>query len=1137
MAPMMDFVSEDSLYPNLCRFLAGKGYRPKSAREVWSPREQNIDYIQKVIITALLVDMPQSRSYDFQIPSCTGTKVGLQKLFHTEDRRCENQTYDPEIGKILWNAPKLIEPFLVCLMLSLAKNKTDLEEFCAQYTNEKKPGLYKLVVDHLAKNDMCPFSPDILKIDASDTRAWEGRSSLDNAFRTAYVARNDGSHIKLEPDDMSEAIDAGQCTIAVIFAFVEHNIEAIRSKFRCSSPWDSSLKNLAEKNIRRTAFKKAAHVYKENMLGGLLALPHSDLGDEDYSDSEQQENTDTKFTQLSWCNLNEILTKTDMIVVTGPGGSGKTTFLQYIAWEGASRYDTICDAFLPVYVSLARYSREIMEFGLTKTLGEILCLESGWLQQFFRDAPCLFIFDGLNEVPTGRRKQVEEELCKLLDKDGSPKVIVSSRHDSTLPTNDVAYAIVAMEPFDLKSARRFVEAECRVLGEDSQATGRIWEAIKVRFACVHNLRYPFMLKVMVQVLSGVQCVNLVSQATIYREYVAQLLKREFGEKQRVPPEEIPSTICQHVDKMSAFALSMVDAQVLEFKPTGDLETKLWKETVDAGLAEYVPEHTGACSFLHEDIRDYFASEALTRDIGIWARLLGHWSMADDESVPIFISDHITPLRFAVEIAENPSQILMSEQVNNLPAEWREYLFDECQDDIRIIEALAKFVKRIAQDFDKLNPFTKEPELRVLRSAVRALAKFSSKSSDAFAVMRYLTSGNTNQRISIIALQACRYTSPTVAQNLLLDMVPGDSPESLHTRLEILLIHFPDNTSLHEVLNPLTDEDLLRLAESQKGKQDAITNINRVFSALEESRLRPLIGILCELLPKTTLRAAHLPIDHNFAIDLRVFLCSQLISSHGFSAAIRAAQHLNLSDDDLSATDWRFKYFFAHVPCYPEIKDFGKEINEDILLLENLPFSVREGLVKFNRRLFGIVGAEGDTIEIRGLPFVFNVTQNWKRLRGYSLVWFTPSEIWTDPNKARMIPEKKLNLITETEPPCKNVSEYANGKTSVPCISDNSEISVPIRCSLCDNLEGTVKPIDLDLYRKFSFISIIGGEDIFVHDSDCMYPLNTLFGQRVTFTLCRSYDRNKKQETLKAILVQPIGPEFPPSGVRGLKPNK
>lgn len=1123
MATALGTPSAENLYPEICRRFAAKGFKPEHARDPWYPRERTPEYVRDLIAQALSVDMPKHLQYDFKT-TCSGIQNALVEFLRSDEAMLSQGELSKEVVTALWNAPKVIEPFLVCLIVCLSPEEKRAA-FLKEFDDPKKlPGLYR-IVEVFLDNGLCPFAKDIMSIATGETEKWRQRSALENAFRTAYDARNRLSHGELEPPTVHEAIQVGDSSLVVLLALVEHNIKAITKTFRRSDAWEEPLLQYAERKVLGNGDIRRAHrLYQKHTLKGTLDVPQSVIDDEDDILEENTNPPDNRDQRLSWDSFETIIRpgSNRKVMVVGPGGSGKTTFLHYLAWEGATRYKDDPKCIFPVYLSLSRYSRDISEGGLKKTIESVLELESDCFASLLRKGQCLLILDGFNEVRASHHKQVAEELCAFLDRYGSAAVVVSSRHAFQLPQHERAFDTLTLKPFDNAEARLFVDALCRDSKnpELSGHTDRIWRRIQSLLGRVHNLRYPFMLSVMVQVHSGTSDRDCDSQAEIFREYVAQLLHREFTQKQGTPAEEVGMRIREYVLAMSELAFAMVKEEILACTPSDKTATELWQVAKEAGLADHKPGHGAKCSFQHEDIRDYFAAEFLSSGAKNWVELIDHWSFANDDSVSHFIIDHITPLRLAIELADNPSQILLSDKIGSLSAEWRAYLCSECQS-IRVVDALVEFCRRTARNFEHYGPHEREPELGVLRAATRALAQLSHKGHNLLASIGNLTSGSVHWRVQLVALQACKYAPASIAQDILLDVKQHDVDDILHTRLELLLTHFPEGSRLKEVLERLTDKDVVLLAKGQRGKPDGLPNLTRLFACLDDSILRRLVPCLVDVLPRTTLRAEHLQVCSDSSRELRLSLCSSLINSHGFVAATRAAQCLNISCDMLFGVDWRFRYFCSHVPSCHSIIECIQPIDPGVLKGDYLPHSFRETLSSFDGRLVGIVGPKGDTVEVRDVPYSFPIAHSQQTLGKHSLVWFNPSKVWSDPNKVREIPEPLLYLVTTC--PCNG----SDDKEYRPCGGDGCERPDGVslapeseRCPYCDILEGSVKT--LTNYKGYSYIAVPGQQDVFVYQRDCLYPLQSMFGQKVVFNPCESYDKFRDRKTIKAILVRPKG---------------
>lgn len=118
------------------------------------------------------------------------------------------------------------------------------------------------------------------------------------------------------------------------------------------------------------------------------------------------------------------------LLVLGEPGMGKTVALQRMMWETAQANDPV----VPIFVPLLFFSGDFIEavrVALNET-GELYFDDPKTVQVFLRQAHCLIMFDGLNEVPGQQRERAVEAIAHFLREFPRHRYVVTSRSQDTL---------------------------------------------------------------------------------------------------------------------------------------------------------------------------------------------------------------------------------------------------------------------------------------------------------------------------------------------------------------------------------------------------------------------------------------------------------------------------------------------------------------------------------------------------------------------------------------------------------------------------------------------------------------------------------------------------------------------------------
>jgi NACHT domain len=153
--------------------------------------------------------------------------------------------------------------------------------------------------------------------------------------------------------------------------------------------------------------------------------------------------------------IEEVLSKTKRLFVTGPAGSGKTTIIQWLAVR-AAREDfpgalLAWNDYEPFFIPLRRYTDRGLpvpaEF--TEAMGRHIADEvpSGWVERQLATGSALILIDGIDELPSDRHDAVRQWVHSLADDYPECAYVITSRpgavSEDWLATSDFASATLA----------------------------------------------------------------------------------------------------------------------------------------------------------------------------------------------------------------------------------------------------------------------------------------------------------------------------------------------------------------------------------------------------------------------------------------------------------------------------------------------------------------------------------------------------------------------------------------------------------------------------------------------------------------------------------------------------------------------
>ena len=208
--------------------------------------------------------------------------------------------------------------------------------------------------------------------------------------------------------------------------------------------------------------------------------------------SVRSKSNEQKFHHLG---ADEAVAQNERTLIKGEAGSGKTTFLQWLAVQ-ASRQSfrnslESWNGCTPFFLQLRHYSSASLpapEAFLDKIAPSIAGeMPDGWVHRILRKGRGLVLIDGVDELPESRRYEVKEWLQELIAEFPRTKFIVTSRPTAARQgwLNSCGFTNCILQPMDLQSINNLVDkwhsaADKEELAQSTevQDMGKIQERLK-----------------------------------------------------------------------------------------------------------------------------------------------------------------------------------------------------------------------------------------------------------------------------------------------------------------------------------------------------------------------------------------------------------------------------------------------------------------------------------------------------------------------------------------------------------------------------------------------------------------------------------------------------------------------------------
>ncbi|MCP4539005.1 MAG: SUMF1/EgtB/PvdO family nonheme iron enzyme [Chloroflexi bacterium] len=322
-------------------------------------------------------------------------------------------------------------------------------------------------------------------------------------------------------------------------------------------------------------------------------------------------------------NLLQTLHTADRLLVLGEPGSGKTVSLERLAWELCDPSEQV-EPIVPVLVRLFRYDgTPLLDWvrALLQRTGHLRLDDEQTLTTFLKEGSsrCVFLFDGLNEVPPDYRNRLVGELVRWMSTYPRHPVILTSRAQDELwrRLRGEVEQIVVVQPIGDEQARDYL------LTHLSRYGTVLYKRLDDRLRTL--ARTPLILWLIKEAGAAGESVP-GNRGELYARFVSRMLRRDTD---RRIDTEIPERIKRRALRILAYHLG----QKKRLLCSRDEAMTVVAQQLGDDLAEKV---VGACArhgllagddllwfSPHQTVQEHFAALAL-REIAVQEWSLGPW---------------------------------------------------------------------------------------------------------------------------------------------------------------------------------------------------------------------------------------------------------------------------------------------------------------------------------------------------------------------------------------------------------------------------------------------------------------------------------------------------------------------------------
>jgi NACHT domain len=306
--------------------------------------------------------------------------------------------------------------------------------------------------------------------------------------------------------------------------------------------------------------------------------------------------------------VRDLVRAVPKLVLLGDPGAGKTTTLQYLAWHAANALlkNPGDDWWFPIYLPLKSFasagSRTIEAAIQAET--ENISLKQLTSQR------CLFLLDGLNEVPQEHLLAAKHQIQSLLSLGDNVRVVMTCRPGQF--QNEFGLPVFDLQPLTDEQIRHFFQRHLR----DDDKVRRLLAVVKRQPKLWEWARNPFMLAMLVRVFLKNGSVP-ENRGKLMKAFLGDIMRREQAQGAARTSLETKTTLLARLAfetrKLALLSFPRVDGYAW-IKQTRDelgstLDVPLFLDEVlnNNLLAETTG---GLLTFDHELYQEYFCAVAL-----------------------------------------------------------------------------------------------------------------------------------------------------------------------------------------------------------------------------------------------------------------------------------------------------------------------------------------------------------------------------------------------------------------------------------------------------------------------------------------------------------------------------------------------
>ncbi len=324
-------------------------------------------------------------------------------------------------------------------------------------------------------------------------------------------------------------------------------------------------------------------------------------------------------------NAINIIDKSNKLIILGQPGSGKTTFLKFVALVYSTNIliKEPIKPLLPIFIPLRYYNKETDLESFIYKSADIFSSNIPskiWLNALIKKGKCIFLFDGLDEVEIPSTKNCIEELKNFKTKHRKNKFVITCRSACYCGQFE-GFNLCEIDDFDLEDKDNFLN---QWYGDNNDTLNKIKKDLSDSKSATDLTKSPLLLTLLCIQYDYSYSIPR-SRTELYEHCIDALLFRWDAFKNIDRGSKLSNiSIDREKNMMSSIAKDTFDRELLFFQRKrlvqwinheigrlglSNIDSEDFIDEIEANHGLLVERAKGIYSFSHLSFHEYFTAKA------------------------------------------------------------------------------------------------------------------------------------------------------------------------------------------------------------------------------------------------------------------------------------------------------------------------------------------------------------------------------------------------------------------------------------------------------------------------------------------------------------------------------------------------